>query len=145
MKDILAIAIAMMAFAPLPGQAAPTISGKYYDESATASCVGASGCTLNFTATPSDQFLDLEQVSCAANIGSSVSYAMIFINVKNTSRYFYLPTLPSHVVSNEHLIDFAQPVKFRIGFGRVPTLTINASAVTNVLMFCTIVGTLSTQ
>jgi hypothetical protein len=134
----------------IPGaaQAAPTISGSYYEDGLSVFCPAATSCAVNFTtSTPSNKQVLFQRVTCS--VVAAVPVTGVFIGTSPSlngavGRFTYVPFLPVFQVDAQYRYVFGPDITFLVGQSRFPSVTIQTNAAGNISATCIIAGTLIT-
>lgn len=126
--------------------AAPTIYGNYYDETAYVTCDSNVGCRASFSQTPPDKLIEITNVACYGN--TSKQLVLLTLGVAATAggfglqRQFPLQLPPPYVYNSLNIVvSINQPVRFLVGPGRFPFISFSAfESITVTSGFCEIVG-----
>jgi hypothetical protein len=130
------------------------ISGTWYEDRARPSNIGGGTVKLTFTQTPSDQFLNITNVSCHITgtpdtvIDDIQLYAGTTSGANDLGRNYYISgsTPPETSSSTKFYSVVTNQVFFKLGPGRFPTLEIDLVSASNsfdTIANCTIVGNLT--
>lgn len=110
--------------------AAPTMYGKYYDETANVSCANSS-CRVQFSQTPPDKLIEITNVACTGNttvqlIGLTLTVAATpGGNPLQRQVPLYLP--PPYMYNSINIIfSTNHPVRYLVGQGRYPVINWSA-------------------
>jgi hypothetical protein len=129
-------------------QAAPTISGTYYEDALSAFCPAATSCAVNFTtSTPSNKQVLFQRVTCS--VVAAVPLTGAFIGASPSlngavGRFTYVPFLPVFQVDAQYRYVFGPDITFLVAQSRFPSITLQTSTSGNISATCIIVGTLIT-
>lgn len=111
--------------------AAPTMYGHYYDETAFVSCGNNIGCRASFSQTPPDKLIEITNVACFANTDRQL--VTLTLGVAATAGGFPLQRqvplyLPPPYIYNSLNIVFStnHPVRYLVGQGRFPFISFSA-------------------
>jgi hypothetical protein len=130
------------------------ISGTWYEDRAVAANSGNGTLILTFAQTPTNQFLNVTNVSCSVNVLSVQVIAEMTLNAGTTSgtedigRPYEIKgnVTPETIASNKFYSIVTNQVFYKFGPGRFPSIeidTISSTGPTSIEARCTIVGNLT--
>ena len=143
---------AALALALVSGQAnaAATIYGSYYDETASGICNNASTCRVNFSQLPSDKLVRVNRISCETFTSKTVTKLTFRISATLDGASVSGRSLPMTVpaaqlgTSGELFTNSREDTNYLVGQGRFPVVLVTTADVTTFSITCTIIGDLVT-
>jgi hypothetical protein len=129
------------------------ISGTWYEDRAAPPASATGGLAVTFAQTPTDQFLNVTNVSCSILTGSNAAISSMTLNAGTTSgafdlgrRYEIKGGVSSETVGSQKYYSIVtNQIYYKFGPGRFPTIEIDtaSTATTQTVANCTIVGNLT--
>jgi hypothetical protein len=108
--------------------AAPLTYGTYYDESASAVCVNATSCRLNFSQLPSDKLLMVQKINCTTVSSQPIAYAFFQISATSggsaLSRNLPIALPLAQLISGSYSTSWETNTHFLVGTGRFPYISL---------------------
>lgn len=125
--------------------AAPIVSGKYYEDFATAQCLNVSTCRLVFSAIPNGTSVLLERVSCAVTLTGFNTAVRAVLQVKDASSLL-VPRREEEILltsvanGSTTYVSANGELQTKLGQKLVPLITLTYSNALNSAPHCRLVG-----